>query len=152
MKEIPLTRGKVALIDDDDYPWISQFKWCAGKHYSTYYAQRSYWLPYKKAYETEFMHRRIMHTGPDFQVDHLNHNGLDNRKRNMRLCTTRQNAENQRNQSKHGIGVVKRAKCPQRPFELRIAFHGKQQKYIGNFATPEEAQEARKKFLSPPKK
>lgn len=91
-KEIVLTQGFVAVVDDEDFLWLSQYNWCILKLPHNNYAKRT-----NKAI---LMHREIMgKLNPDIgelQIDHINHNGLDNRKENLRICTSRQNAGNQR--------------------------------------------------------
>ncbi len=97
MKEIPLTQGKVALVDDEDFEKLSQLKWYALKQYSTFYAVRS---PNRKSNVKRCpirMHRFILNLteGDIEEVDHKNRNGLDNRKQNLRVCTHTQNLHNQ---------------------------------------------------------
>ena len=93
MKEILLTQGKVALVDDEDYEYLMQWKWFANKKGSTFYAVRS--LHSNNVRKTIFMHRLITNNiNTKMQTDHLNGNGLDNRKINLRICTTSQNSMN----------------------------------------------------------
>lgn len=94
MKEIQLTRGMVALVDDEDYPDLSQFRWAAYRGTNTVYAQRYVNLDGK--YTTMLMHRQILDAKPGEQVDRKNHNGLDCRRENIRKCTTSQNHANRR--------------------------------------------------------
>ncbi len=95
MKTIKLTQGKKAMVDDEDYAWLNQWKWYAHKDRNTYYAVRdtSHRTP-KREYIR--MHRLILglKKGDGKLSDHWNHNGLDNRKSNLRLCTYSQNAQN----------------------------------------------------------
>jgi len=86
---IPLTQGKFAIVDAEDYDRLNQDKWYAGKCKNTYYAGRV------EGGKTIKMHREIMHAPKGVLVDHINHNGLDNRKSNLRLCTHAQNCYNQ---------------------------------------------------------
>jgi len=97
MKEIPLTRGLVAQVDDDDYEYLNQWKWYALKSRSTYYAKRHYMIGVQKQ-ATISMHRLIMNTPNDMQVDHIDHNGLNNQKSNLRNCTPSQNHMNKKPQ------------------------------------------------------
>lgn len=90
MKEIELTQGQVAIVDDEDYEYLSSWKWYARKRRNTYYALTSIYKPRK----TLFMHRVILRATDGFMVDHKNGNGLDNRKENIRLCTNAQNQHN----------------------------------------------------------
>lgn len=93
MKEIPLTRGKVALVDDDDYGWLSNYKWYAQKGHNTYYAVRGRRAMTNQSH-TVYMHREINGTGK--QIDHRDGNGLNNQKFNLRECTSQQNQFNKR--------------------------------------------------------
>ena len=103
MREILLTRGQVALVDDEDYERVNQYKWYAMKHRKTFCAVRSETLRSRKeARETGLprrravlMHRFIMDAPDNVMVDHMNHNGSDSRKENLRFCTASQNNMNQ---------------------------------------------------------
>jgi len=86
---ITLTQGKFAIVDAEDYDRLNQDKWYAGKCKNTYYAGRV------EGGKTIKMHREIMRAPKGALVDHINHNGLDNRKSNLRLCTNAQNCYNQ---------------------------------------------------------
>lgn len=90
MKEIPLTQGYVALVDDDDFEWLSQWKWCVLRTRNNIYAKRSS--------KGILMHREIVcrHGLLEETVDHVNHNGLDNRKSNLRPCSQSENQANRR--------------------------------------------------------
>lgn len=89
-KVIPLTQGKFAIVDAEDYDRLAQHKWCAVRSKDTFYAQR--WSNGKSV----SMHRVIMRAPKGLICDHKNHNGLDNRKGNLRLCTNAQNQYNKR--------------------------------------------------------
>lgn len=93
-KQISLTQGKFAIVDDEDYEWLNQYKWFAVKSKNTYYACRSVGK-YLKQYRV-FMHRQILglKRGDGKQTDHHNHYGLDNRRYNIRICTNSQNSQN----------------------------------------------------------
>ena len=88
MKEIKLTKNQVALVDDEDYEWLNKYKWhCKNRP------------PYHNAARTTnnttiLMHREIMRPGPGYQVDHINHQTLDNQKSNLRIVTISQNHQN----------------------------------------------------------
>lgn len=99
MKYIPLTQEKFAIVDDEDYDWLMQWKWYALRDRKTYYARRAIFI--KKGKTKIFrMHTEIMKKhGMDAKLcDHINHNGLDNRIINMRPVTP---AENSYNRLKH---------------------------------------------------
>jgi len=75
MKEIPLTQNKIALVDDEDYERVTQYKWHARKQGNTYYAMRNIDKKSK-----QYMHRFILNISDDKFVDHKDHNGLNNQK------------------------------------------------------------------------
>lgn len=86
MKQVPLTQGKVCLVDDEDFDYLSQWKW----HYNNHgYAVRNQVINGK--HEIFYLHREIMEPRPWELVDHINGDGLDCRKENLRLCTNQQN-------------------------------------------------------------
>ena len=91
--EIPLTQGKIALIDDDDYEEISKYKWFANKRGKTYYAIRNSTYENGKRYLI-YMHSIIAGTPKGMETDHMNGNGLDNRKENLRFCSPMENTYN----------------------------------------------------------
>lgn len=141
MKQIPLTRGMVALVDDEDYDRLAQFSWYAARKRNTYYAVRNT----KAARGKIRMHRVVMQAPDDplIDVDHINRNGLDNRKENLRVCTRRENTWNMRSQSEYGPGVtrIKNGHGQGYRYRARIVCAGKRIS-IGCFATPEEARAA----------
>ena len=92
MKQIKLTQGKVALVDNEDFEYLNQWKW----FFDGKYAGRR-----EKTGEKEiFMHRFINNTPQGFLTDHINRNKLDNRRINLRTVTYQQNQFN-RNLSKN---------------------------------------------------
>lgn len=88
--KIPLTQGQFAIVDADDYEKLSQYKWHVSGKGDMLYACRT------ENRRTIMMHRQILNAPADMHCDHINHNGLDNRKANLRLCTPQQNACNRR--------------------------------------------------------
>lgn len=93
VRQIPLTQGKVALVDEEDYEMVSQFKWYAHLAHNIWYARRSVHTPRQFAIR---LHRFILDAPSDMQVDHINGDGLDNRRANLRLCTETENNRNAR--------------------------------------------------------
>jgi len=93
-KQIPLTQSKFAIVDNEDYEWLMQWKWCAAKVRNTFYATRV--IGTRLNQQTISMHRLIMNTAKEMQTDHRNHNGLDNRKENIRTCTHSENQHNRK--------------------------------------------------------
>lgn len=83
MKQIPLTKGKFALVDDEDFELLSKYKW----HCSGGYASRVIRI---------FMARQIMDEPQGMIVDHRDGNPLNNQKSNLRICNAAQNTANAR--------------------------------------------------------
>ncbi len=135
IRYIGLTQGKFALVDAADYDALSQYKWhlvAPGK----LYAGR------KEGGKTIYMHRQIMQPPPGMLVDHINGNGLDDRRANMRICTNQQNMRNVRKRPGgdsiyKGVYYDKR----RRTWYARIGHNGKNH-HLGTFATEIEAARA----------
>lgn len=103
MKEIPLSRGMVALVDDEDYDYLSQYSWYAKPSGGdTFYAYRSFGV-YTK-YRKFIMHREIMCPPDGYVVDHIDRNGLNNQRKNLRVCTHAENMHNRRRNTKNSSG------------------------------------------------
>lgn len=96
MKMIELTKGQVALVDDEDFDFLNQWKWIASKDCNTYYAQRcgSRKLNNGKQ-KTIKMHRLILGlTDGKIKIDHIDRNGLNNQRSNLRKANDAQSAQN----------------------------------------------------------
>lgn len=100
MKDILLTKGKRILLDDEDYEWANKYKWYTKKNRSGYYGNwyivRYYYSKTKRT--TIRMHREIMGLCKEdiSQVDHKDHNGFNNQKANLRICTNKENQQNKK--------------------------------------------------------
>lgn len=102
MKRIKLTQGKYAIVDDEDYDWLNQWKWCAQKtKYGGYLAVRGCRCPFTKHIHTILMHRQIISCPKNMDVDHINHKTLDNTKNNLRICNRAQNRRNSKIMNKY---------------------------------------------------
>ena len=120
MKTIPLTQGKFAIVDDEDYDGLSTFHWRATKTKSGGYAARRGRDP------VVYMHRQIMDAPKGMYVDHINHVQHDNRKVNLRVCTNSQNMQNglkHKNGSSRYKGVYWYK--PSKKWRAMIRVHGK---------------------------
>jgi hypothetical protein len=132
MKEIPLSQGKVAIVDDSDFVYLSQYKWCAFKHRHTWYAVRNFTVDGKRRHVR--MHRMILNVEAAVLVDHRDGDGLNNQRYNLRACTNSQNQQNRRTiTSKSGYkGVWWDRSCGK--WEAKIG-----KKNLGKYSSPELA-------------
>ena len=132
MREIQLTQGMVAKVDDEDYERLSRHKWYANKSYSVWYARRVEKLPDGK-WVTIRMHREIMGAKPGQQLDHIDGNGLNNTRSNLRFATNQENARNRGFRSDNTSGFKGVSWNDQRgKWTAYIRLNGKQ-KHIGVF-------------------
>ena len=114
MRTIPLGlrarkyRGLVALVDDEDYEALAQFRWCVTWELGaqTRYALRKVRLPDGRQI-TVRMHRQLLNPEVGVEVDHANHDSLDNRRANLRLATSAENHFNQSKQRRATSSVFK---------------------------------------------
>ena len=147
MKKIPLTKGKFAILDNEDYGHINIFNW---KLSTEGYAVTTFQTNTNKR-KSVGMHRLILNPFTEFVIDHINGDPLDNRKKNLRICLPKENTFN-RKKSKgktsvyKGVGFYKRTG----QWQARITFEGKLI-HLGMFSTPESASmaydRAAKKFF-----
>lgn len=144
MKEIYLSQGKIAIIDDEDFDRVNAFKWCASTDANgTCYACRWDRISTNKRRRLT-LHRFIINAGETELVDHRNGDTLDCRRSNLRLATRSQNQANrgaQRN-SRTGLkGVVVAPNCKQPKWIAQISYQGSCH-HLGTFDTPEKAAHA----------
>jgi hypothetical protein len=142
-KEIQLTKGYVALIDDDDYEKVSNYSWMALVLKNNLYAVSRTKKESSKNRKIFRMHQLILGTiGKQACIDHINHNGLDNRKENLRVCTIAQNCSNAIHKENNKFGY--KGVCllgghhKNKPFRAQIVYQRKHY-YLGNFSTIKEA-------------
>lgn len=126
-----------AIVSDEDAALVEQHRWYVARNAWTTYAMRT-----DEDGQTVYMHREIMGAGPGEQVDHINRDGLDNRRENLRVCTQSQNmAHARRKASATGFrGVHKHG----RKWRAIVGRNERGRNlYAGSFDTPEEAALAR---------
>lgn len=132
MKQIPLTKGKFALIDDDDYGAVSQHSWCFQGRYAFSRING----------KNVSMHRFINKTPANLDTDHINGNELDNRKANLRSATRKQNIMNARKRS--GTSSKYKGVCwnnRDRKWQAKIKV-GEIRLHLGYFSTEQDAAQA----------
>lgn len=145
MKEVLLTKGKVAFVDDEDFERVSAFKWCASfDGRSNWYAKRTIRLDGKKS--VMGMHRFILNAPQGYVVDHINGNTLDNTRKNLRIVTAQQNNAN-RVRPRDNIGI----RFIYGKWRAQISFNNRSV-YLGGFNTKQDAstayKDARKRLFS----
>jgi hypothetical protein len=98
MAEILLANGEITIVDDDRYEYLSQRIWrCKRDGYTSYaYRNETHFDVNGNKRKTIHMHRIIMDAPPGRDVDHINHNGLDNRRCNLRIVSRAENSSNTR--------------------------------------------------------
>jgi len=131
MRTIPLTQGKYAIVDDDDFEYLNQWKWHTNNANGTYYARA------RIGGGRKYMHMII--TGFPM-TDHINHNGLDNRRQNLRSCNHKENGQNRRLNRRHTHikGCHLKRGSIQNPWEAQIVVNRKKQ-YLGIFPSEKDA-------------
>lgn len=134
MKKIPLTQGKYALVDNEDYLELSKYKW----QYNKGYAKRGVFNGTNMS--DVFMHRVINNTPDGMDTDHINRDRLDNRKENLRSCTRKVNSYNAGHQKNNRLGV-KGVHMRGKRFRAVIGDNYKRI-HLGYFDTIEEASNA----------
>ncbi len=138
MKEIKLTQGKIALVDDEDFEYLNQFKWYILKGKYTNY------VCMVENNKTILMHRIIMNTPINMEVDHIDHNGLNCQRYNMRICTHSQNSANRgsrKSRSKYrGVSFLKQVyKNKVRTYIVADIRKNNKTIHLGYFKTEEDA-------------
>lgn len=136
MAEIKLSNGMTALVDDDDFGRVSQFKWHCLRQ-DQLYAIRHF-PRVGKVYRSERLHRFILQVPKGMDIDHINGNGLDCRKSNLRIATKSQNQANRKKYSKY---PYKGIKSMRKRWQARIT-KDRVQHFLGTFDTPEQAANA----------
>jgi AP2-like factor (euAP2 lineage) len=130
--EVPLSSGMVAIVDEEDYERVTQFKW---SYHSLGYAFRGYGS--RENYKYQYLHRFILRD-PSGIVDHINNDRLDCRKSNLRVTDKSGNAHNPRHKP---LGVYWDKK--RRNWVARIKVRGRPH-YLGRFTKKSDALLARK--------
>lgn len=152
MKTIQLTQGKVTMVDDEDYDYLMQWKWHAANargvtHYAARTINKSKSNTGKHVYIP--MHRQIMNAPKNIIIDHIDHNGLNNQKSNLRECTCSQNsrykikAKNKRSEYK-GVSFNRFIKGNKEYQYIcaHIRIDNRKLKFLGSFKTEEAAARA----------
>lgn len=141
MKRISLTKGAVTVVDDEDYDFLSRWRW---KLHPQGYACRSTWVDGR--YVTVLMHRVIAQTPPHLQTDHINRDRLDNRRANLRNVTGSVNTMNQGLSPRNRSGVRGVSWDRQRGKWIVNTKHLGRYVHLGRFDSIEDAAAARRAY------
>ncbi len=98
MKDIQLSCGKIAMVDDCDFERVSKYKW-QSRSFKT-----GTWYAYNN-WSGLLMHKIVLSSKKGEQIDHINRNGLDNRRENLRVCSSSQNGINRPHQKNSSSGL-----------------------------------------------
>jgi len=135
---VPLTQGQIALIDDADEPIVAGVRWKVLDHGRRLYAVGRI----VGSSSTFYMHRLLLDAPPGSDVDHLNGDGLDNRRENLRLATRSQNLWNSRLSAANKSGYKGVAPGRQPGHWRALLVHNQRTISLGQYDTPEEAARA----------
>jgi len=147
LKRIKLTQGKFAIVDEEVYDYLNCFKWATLRMGSVYHAARNIATKNKDAgrQKTSYMHHWILgFPGKGMMVDHINGNGLDNRKKNLRIVSCRvNNCNNERRRNGKTSSRYMGVHWDKRDRKWRAKIRIKQREYLlGYFKNEKEAGEA----------
>ena len=133
MRIIILNNDMISFVDDEDYEELNKYKWFAHKHRNTFYAERASSKKDNPDFKQHIvkMHRLITSCPNNMQIDHVNGNGLDNRKENLRIVTNRENGQNRHEITSSKYNGVRWHKASSK-WEAQIKFNGKN-RYLGVF-------------------
>lgn len=142
MRQIALSQDKITLVDDEDYEQLNKYKWYAHQNRGRWYAQC--------LKQGVMMHNEILNPPSNYEIDHKNGDGLDNRRSNLRICTHKQNMQNRlpnkTSSSKHkGVswkrGRIYKGKQYNGKWRARIMYNDKNI-HLGSFDSEIEAAKA----------
>jgi hypothetical protein len=145
-KEIELTKGYVAIVDDKNFEKLNAIKWCACEDGNNVYALHSFKNDETGKREVISMHRFIMGVPKKIKIDHVDGNGLNNLEENLRHCTNAENAHNMKIERKNNTTGFKGvsyypANNSINPYSAHIGYRGKLI-HLGYYTTVQQAARA----------
>lgn len=151
MRTIPLTKGYVTIVDDEDCEELSKHRWCAFEcPHGIVYAYRASSREEQRCGTPQriYMHRQILGLidKPSMRVDHCSRDGLDNRRANLRLCTHSQNLANV--PKRRGSSIYKGVHWHERLGKWKAYMQANDKSFhLGMFVDEEEAARVRDKAV-----
>lgn len=139
-RRVPLNNGYTALVSDKDYDGLMLYTWTIHKRPAQTYAVT------RVCGELTYMHRFVLCPSDNEWVDHINGNGLDNTRENIRVCSPSQNSYNRTKQKNNTSGYKGVSRCRDR-WRAQIQNNGRQV-FLGVFSTPKDAASAYNKAAS----
>jgi hypothetical protein len=136
---VVLTKNRVAVIDAEDIALVAGYNWCARQKTRTVYAVRTDYSGEKQS--TVALHSHILPPRDGYVVDHIDGDGLNNRRSNLRYATVAENRRNSRAAKRNKSGFKGVRASPTGRWWAAITWDGKRQ-HLGTFDTAEEAAEA----------
>lgn len=143
MREIQLTQNKVSQVDDEDFEWLSERKWCAVRADKTFYAARGFFIGPLIRMQNPIWERYHEPVPEGYTVDHVDNDGLNNQKSNFRLATPSQQVANRGMQKRNTSGYI--GVSFHKPTQKHRAYTTVDRKFIslGYFTDPIEAAHVR---------
>lgn len=135
MKRIALTQGKFAVVDDLDFIPLSSYKWFAEDHGHTFYAATN--IKASNGKRLLRMHRMLVRCPRGFELDHIDGNGLNNTRNNLRIATRSQNLMNRK---RKGV-IFKQDPWRKKKWTAAVYLNGKRFA-LGYYLTEQEARAA----------
>jgi hypothetical protein len=136
VKEIQITKGKIVLVDDEDFEYLSSIPW--------YFNGRGYAVNKSRFFNEDgsrkqmLMHRLLLNAPEDMKVDHINNNTLDNRKSNLRLASSADNSRNMRKPNTNTSGYKGVSKTRSGNWHSSISYYDKTI-HLGTFDNKHDA-------------
>jgi hypothetical protein len=142
-RRIPLTQGKFAFVDPEDYDRLARHKWHLAKSPTSFYAARWQRHPGTNIRKKIWMHHVIIRIPAGMVCDHINHNGLDNRKANLRPASISQNLCHRKKRKSETRSKYKGLEWDKRQKKWKVGIqHNGRKKYLGSFPTETAAARA----------
>lgn len=133
MKEILLNKDFITLVDDEDYDYLNQWRWCVDNGYVVRGIRNG------KAVKKIYMHRLLLNPENDLVIDHIDGNKLNNQKHNLRICSIKDNVRNRKKANKKMSSKYKGVHYLKNNNTWQAYINNGKRIYLGSFKTEKEA-------------